>query len=685
LPKRIFLYSFAVFIVSLLLYSWTLAPSVTLVDSGELIVTARFLGVAHPPGFPLYILLAHLASLVPMGNIAQRVHFASALFAALAAALTTLVVAELIAAQSCLKAQRSSKKKKHKKGRQPQTASASVNGSFAMLAPALATGLLMAFSRTLWSYATIAEVYTLNTLLIIGVFWLMVRWRRKILEAGRLTDAARRWFVCQHDWLLYCGAALFGLALGVHHVTVALTLPALALLVWATQGPRFFASKRLFYAASFAFAAMIIVYSYLPISASRSPIINWGNPRSLQAVWAHISGRQYQVFFSFDSKMIGSQLVEFGKLLLREFGPWWFPIGLALALTGFVQLFKRDRVNFWFLALVVMTNLAYGLAYVIAEDKDAYYFPAFIALTVATGFGFQWLLELMVFKKEATTVASLTVAVLVLLTTAPALAANWPFCNRRHYFIAHGYVENILGSVDRSGLLLTLDWQVVSPMFYTREIEHLRPDAKVIDVNLLRRLWYFDYLNRAYPEVMDRSRDKVEDFVAELRRWDKDPKAYANDVSLTRTIASKFQDMLVSFVTTEMKGAPVYITNDVLFHTDEKDKELTQWLTKQYQLVPHGLIFKLEEDRGFHDPGPLHLETRGLADGTIKFDPDDVVTVKVLPAYKTMLLNRGRYFAFFDRPERAKEAFASALALDSNLEVARQGLNESAAKLPRSR
>jgi hypothetical protein len=48
-----------VFFVSFLAYLWTLAPTVTLVDSGELIVAARFLGVAHPPGFPLYLILAH--------------------------------------------------------------------------------------------------------------------------------------------------------------------------------------------------------------------------------------------------------------------------------------------------------------------------------------------------------------------------------------------------------------------------------------------------------------------------------------------------------------------------------------------------------------------------------------------------------------------------------------------------
>src|SRR5215216_6061567 len=85
-----------VFLLSLALYTWTLAPTVTLVDSGELITTVQTLGVAHPPGFPLYVLLARIASLFPMGSAAARVNFASALFAAFAASMLTLVVAEML-------------------------------------------------------------------------------------------------------------------------------------------------------------------------------------------------------------------------------------------------------------------------------------------------------------------------------------------------------------------------------------------------------------------------------------------------------------------------------------------------------------------------------------------------------------------------------------------------------------
>src|SRR5262245_1438194 len=81
----------AVFVVALLLYTWTLAPTVTLVDSGELILAAWGTGVAHPPGFPLWVMLAHLASLVPFGNVAVRINFSSSLFSALSCAMLSLV------------------------------------------------------------------------------------------------------------------------------------------------------------------------------------------------------------------------------------------------------------------------------------------------------------------------------------------------------------------------------------------------------------------------------------------------------------------------------------------------------------------------------------------------------------------------------------------------------------------
>src|SRR5205823_9139643 len=64
---------------------------------------------------------------------------------------------------------------------------------------AVGAGFLMAFSRTLWAYATITEVYTLNALLIRLVFFLVVRWRRRIIETRRDSSAA----VTTHDTWIY--------------------------------------------------------------------------------------------------------------------------------------------------------------------------------------------------------------------------------------------------------------------------------------------------------------------------------------------------------------------------------------------------------------------------------------------------------------------------------------------------
>jgi tetratricopeptide (TPR) repeat protein len=97
--------------------------------------------------------------------------------------------------------------------------------------------------------------------------------------------------------------------------------------------------------------------------------------------------------------------------------------------------------------------------------------------------------------------------------------------------------------------------------------------------------------------------------------------------------------------------------------------------------VPQGLVFNLTTDQSFHESPEPHLRMRGLADGTVRFAKDDVVNLKILPAYTRMLTNRGKYLASVNQYERASHAFKEALALDPNLSAAQQGLTESTAKL----
>jgi hypothetical protein len=65
----------------------------------------------------------------------------------------------------------------------------------------------------------------------------------------------------------------------------------------------------------------------------------------------------------------------------------------------------------------------------------------------------------------------------------------------------------------------------------------------------------------------------------------------------------------------------------------------------------------------------------------VRFEKDDPINIKVLPAYTRMLTNRGRYLELFNQNERAAAAFREALALDPTIATAQQGLAESTAKL----
>ena len=697
-----------VFIASLVVYTRTLAPTVTLIDSGELVVAASSMGVAHPPGFPLYVLLAHLATLVPVGSVAVRVNFASALFAALAASVLSLVVIEALMTvripMTIDRAKRRVNRKKTKKTGAPPAQTPNdpaPQSSFVLLVSCLMSGFLLAFSRTLWAYATIAEVYTLTALLILTVFLLMFRWRRGFMETTQRQNSA----LARVEELklgpdataatanrslssrpvsapithrsLYAAAFVFGLALGVHHVSVGLMLPALAALVFATTGIGFFRSKGLIYAALFAVGGLTLVYAYLPLAASRSPIMNWGDPRTLERLWWQITGRQYQVFFSYSLETAASQFGAFLKLVVREFGPWWLPAGVALALAGLVTAFRRDKGVFWFLALVIAADLLYALGYEIAEDKDAYYLPALIAITIAAGFGAEWLLKTVTSAYMGWESRRSIAAVLVLLVPIAALVGNWSYNNRSRYFIALDYVHNILSTVEPRGMLLTRDWQVYSPMLYFQEIEHLRKDAVVIDVNQLRRSWYFDYLRKAYPATMEQSAQQVEAFLEDLRQWEQDPDLYQRDLMLNQRINSRFYDMILVFVSNHVQKAPVYVALDIAGNREGQDAELTKSLAAKYEFVPQGLLFQLATQRELPPMDQPQLVTRGLADGTVEFADDDVVMQKVLPVYVNMLYNRGRYLALHGRHEQAIESFKQSLALNPRFTLAQQAINES--------
>ena len=135
LPAALGLASFAV-------YLRTLAPTVLPGDAGEFQFAAPLLGVAHPTGYPLYILLGKLWTLLlPWGDLAHRMNLFSAFWAALAVALVYLVAQQLT-------------------GRPVIAAVAA---------------LTLAFSRTFWAQAVVAEVYALHSFFVAAILYLALR------------------------------------------------------------------------------------------------------------------------------------------------------------------------------------------------------------------------------------------------------------------------------------------------------------------------------------------------------------------------------------------------------------------------------------------------------------------------------------------------------------------------------
>ncbi len=144
-------------------YLWTLAPDLTLEDSGELAVGSFYAGVPHPPGYPIWTIYSWLFTvLFPVSNIAYRVAVSSAVAGALSCGLLALMVSRgssmMIEGIPDLK-----------------NIDRRVENGLCFVA-GFVGGLLFGFNGFMWSQAVIVEVYTLSVLSLTGVLCCLLRW-----------------------------------------------------------------------------------------------------------------------------------------------------------------------------------------------------------------------------------------------------------------------------------------------------------------------------------------------------------------------------------------------------------------------------------------------------------------------------------------------------------------------------
>ena len=228
---------FLVALIPLPIYLFCLSPCVSWEDSGEFITTAATLGIAHPPGHPLYIICAHLFAISrPALSVAHSINFFSA-FAAFLALFAFSILIQVLAPS-----------------RLPY------NNRFVTFVSVISVTMLFAFSKTFWSVAEIAEVYTLHALLSLCLISSLV------LLAKRGGTA------------LFLFAYLLGLSL-TNNVTIGYLIPAFVCFLILER--KRINRKHILPSLLF-FLLGISLYSFIPIRARFQPVFNWGDAHTLK-------------------------------------------------------------------------------------------------------------------------------------------------------------------------------------------------------------------------------------------------------------------------------------------------------------------------------------------------------------------------------------------------------------------
>jgi hypothetical protein len=366
---------------------WFAAPGLTWLDSSELTAAGVTLGVPHAPGHPLYVLLAHLASLLPFGTAAFRVALLSGLCAATAAWFTADLVEELTLDEGSPATRR-----------------------FA----AFTVALLLCISSAVWQQAVRAEVYTLHLALILWATRDALRWWR---------DTSHR----RHTRLAWVAFTL-GLACANHHLLTLLHAPALLfLLMAAPTKPGETRGGRLSRALAWATPAALL-YAVLPLRAMTDPLLNYGDPRTMGRLWDLVTAKVFQVSVTESSVSFAENLYVALRMLSDTIGA---PI-LLLALVGCWLLARRAPLIATAMCLAILGNLASKISMVIdPSNPDALgYFQTSLALLAAlAGVAIVWSLNHMSAIIRST---GLAVVALAVLWTGTATLLQFQQINHRN-------------------------------------------------------------------------------------------------------------------------------------------------------------------------------------------------------------------------------------------------------------
>ena len=409
------------------IYLLTMGHTVGRADTFEFQVVVPRLGIAHPTGYPLYLLLSKGFTFLPVSTMAWRVNVASAVYAVSAVCLLYLVGWRL--------AQRTN--------------------------PALLGAAAFALLPTLWSQAIEAEVYALHALVVAGALFVMAR----MLEGDREPSG-------KVPVLL---ALVLGLGL-TNHLTTAVLLPAagLALFFWHRARPDRspLTNPRYLLKLAVAFLAPLLLYAYLPLRWAAVT----GEPMGAARFIEWITGSRFQGALQLDAWLRDPARYEVvGRLLLSE----WQPVALLLpALIGAAFLLIRRRRAGVILLVVWLGYVFYALNYYV-PDLSVFLLPAHLVMAVWWGAGLAALIRLPASEKWRPLLAGVVLTVAAFALSGRA-ASTWPTVDGSQPDGRTQWGRGVLAMELPEGAAILADSEKYPPLYYLQQAEGLRPDLEIM-------------------------------------------------------------------------------------------------------------------------------------------------------------------------------------------------------------
>lgn len=423
-------------------------------DGGDLIAAAATGGVAHPTGYPLYLILARGFQLLPIGSLAFRTNLLSAVAAALAAALIYFVVSDYL---SSIDEEKS---------------------------PRWLTGLISAYafglSPLVWSQAVITEVYALNAFFIALILFLVS------------TTAIQKTGLNNRDRML---GLTFGLAVG-NHVTIILVFPIILLSrisVHAVTGKWQFDARSLCRRIAWILVGLL-VYFTLPLRAFSKPPINWGNPLTFDGFKWLVTGELYQdQIFALTPAFVLERVQAIAGLLIEQFGI----LGLVFGLIGIIVFYKRSQLH-WQTIWIFFAYSVLALGYA-TFDSFIYLIPAILCFSIWIGLGVSGMMGFVAQKSPR--IGSLLSIIFALYLFLLA-GSHWSQVDASRDTRAEKFGREVLAQSPEQAIVFAKGDKAIFTLWYFHFALHQRPDLVVIAPDLLHFDWYRESLRLIYPQLV---------------------------------------------------------------------------------------------------------------------------------------------------------------------------------------